>query len=449
MTRILTGVEGLDEITRGGLVEGDSVIVAGAPGTGKTSLGMQFVYSGITQYDEPGFFITFEEFPQQIYRDALTFGWDFRRLEEEDKLKVLFTSPELMQQDIQRQEGLLPQMIREINARRVVVDSISHFRRLTDDAGEFREMIYGVINALKREGLTAMLIRELVESDVPGSGSEEYIADSVLYLTRENVDGQKMRFLEVVKSRGAHHLPGRCLFFIQNDGVRVVSPYRRPFFRFEQAASTGHPRLDDLLGGGIPEGAFYLFEVSADIHPAAFGINFLCEALAASDTFVAVDVESALPGALAHGAASFGLGEQLAAARKSEQVVMLPPQADIAQALTDLQTKCAGRSKLRLFIDLTKVLVGLAPEQSLRNLTPSLSAALGNRGVVAMATLNPNIVDQRALDHVRSLADGIIRVWREGSYNYLQVVKTVNSVRTPVTAFLEIPEPPFIELLEY
>jgi len=449
MARILTGVEGLDDITRGGFVEGDSVLVAGSPGTGKTSLGMQFLYSGITKYNEPGFFITFEEFPQQIYRDALSFGWDFRRLEEEDKLRVLFTSPELMQQDIQRQEGLVPQMIREINARRVVVDSITHLRRLTDDPGEFREMIYGVINALKREGLTSMLIRELVESEVPGSGSEEYIADSVIYLTRENVDGQRMRFLEVIKSRGTHHLPGRCLFFIHDEGVRVVPPYRSPFFRFEQAASTGHPGLDDLLGGGIPDGALYLFEISSDIHQRVLEANFLREALAAGDVVAVVDpAASSLPLTLVDAAERFGLASELKAAYESQQVVVLAAGAEIPPALKALQERAPRGAKVRVFLNAMRALGVVPPDQFLRDFA-LVADALRERGALGMATLSRDVLDRQSVERIHSLADGIIRVWREGTYNYLQVMKTVNSARTPVVAFLEIAEPPFIELLEY
>lgn len=449
MARILTGVEGLDDITRGGFVEGDSVLVAGSPGTGKTSLGMQFLYSGITKYNEPGFFITFEEFSQQIYRDALSFGWDFRRLEEEDKLRVLFTSPELMQQDIQRQEGLVPQMIREINARRVVVDSITHLRRLTDDPGEFREMIYGVINALKREGLTSMLIRELVESDVPGSGSEEYIADSVIYLTRENVDGQRMRFLEVIKSRGTHHLPGRCLFFIHDEGVRVVPPYRSPFFRFEQAASTGHPGLDDLLGGGIPDGALYLFEISSDIHQRVLEANFLREALAAGDVVAVVDpAASSLPLTLVDAAERFGLASELKAAYEAQQVVVLAAGAEIPPALKALQERAPRGAKVRVFLNAMRALGAVPPDQFLRDFA-LVADALRERGALGMATLSRDVLDRQSVERIHSLADGIIRVWREGTYNYLQVMKTVNSARTPVVAFLEIAEPPFIELLEY
>ena len=91
--RVPSGIPGLDDLLFGGFLEGDAVLVAGSPGTGKSTLGMQFLHEGIIRYDEAGFFITFEEFPQQIYRDAMNFGWDFRGLEEEDKLKVLFTSP--------------------------------------------------------------------------------------------------------------------------------------------------------------------------------------------------------------------------------------------------------------------------------------------------------------------------------------------------------------------
>ncbi len=119
MDRVRTGIEGLDQLLYGGFLRGDAILVAGAPGSGKTSLGMQFLYNGITQYQEPGLFITFEEFPQRIYRDARNFGWDFRELEEQGKLKVLFTSPEVLQQDIVRDHGLVNEMIAEIGAVRV------------------------------------------------------------------------------------------------------------------------------------------------------------------------------------------------------------------------------------------------------------------------------------------------------------------------------------------
>ena len=83
MERVKTGIEGLDKMLNGGFLPQTANLIEGAPGTGKTTLGMQFIYSGITRYNEPGVILTFEEFPQQYYRDAASLGWDFKKLERE------------------------------------------------------------------------------------------------------------------------------------------------------------------------------------------------------------------------------------------------------------------------------------------------------------------------------------------------------------------------------
>jgi len=100
MERVKTGIKGLDDMLGGGFLVETANMVEGAPGTGKTTLGMQFIYNGITQFNEPGLIMTFEEFPQQYYRDAETFGWDFRGLEQADKLRVIMTSPEVGKSDL-------------------------------------------------------------------------------------------------------------------------------------------------------------------------------------------------------------------------------------------------------------------------------------------------------------------------------------------------------------
>ena len=83
--RVPFGIDALDKMISGGLLCGSAVLIEGAPGTGKTTLGMEFIYNGIMKHDEPGLIITFEEFPQQYYRDAESFGWDFRRLERQPR----------------------------------------------------------------------------------------------------------------------------------------------------------------------------------------------------------------------------------------------------------------------------------------------------------------------------------------------------------------------------
>jgi len=451
MQRVKTGIDGLDVLLYGGFLEGDAVLVAGAPGTGKTSLGMQFLYNGITKFDEPGLFITFEEFPQQIYRDGLNFGWDLRQLEEDNKLKVVFTSPDLLQQDIQREEGLIPEMMRDIGARRVVVDSITHFQRFTPDQGQFREMIYGVINALKRAGLTSMLIREL--DPASATGSEEYVSDAVIYLTNERVGGERMRFIEVIKSRGSRHHPAPALFFIEDQGIRVIPPYREPFFRYKEAASVGIGQLDDLMGGGIPFGTFYLVELDYAVHQWVFTYNFVRETLASEDAYASINARGDLE-RLEEVPGWQPIKRDLTEAEAAGRVHYLAtPPSDRMLSGLEATYRGAGATgdqpgrKVRVQMDLTRML----PDDP-EGFFPALGRILDlNRQYdgVAMGVLNPRSVDTESVVRLRAAADGIVRVWSEGSYHYVQVVKAVNSVQAPVHAFLETPEPPFIKLLGY
>jgi circadian clock protein KaiC len=146
--RVRTGIEGLDEMLHGGFLPQTANLIEGATGTGKTTLGMQFIYNGITKYNEPGLIITFEEFPQQYYRDAATFGWDFEKLEQEGKLKIVMTSPEVTKLDLERVGGMIETLVTEMGARRILIDSLSHFERLSSDPVELRTIEYSFINAL-------------------------------------------------------------------------------------------------------------------------------------------------------------------------------------------------------------------------------------------------------------------------------------------------------------
>ena len=141
MDRVKTGIPGLDDMLCGGLLAQSANLVEGAPGTGKSTLGMQFIYHGIVACGEPGLILTFEEFPQQYYRSAASFGWDLRRLEEERKLRVVMSSPEVSLAEMEQVGGRLEGVIQEIGARRILVDSLSHFERVSGDPVHLRGII--------------------------------------------------------------------------------------------------------------------------------------------------------------------------------------------------------------------------------------------------------------------------------------------------------------------
>src|SRR5947209_4595662 len=97
---IKTGVDGLDDILLGGIPRGNVIMVQGASGTGKTLLGTEFIYRGITQHNEPGLIVIFEASPDKLIRDAANFGWNLDELQQQDKLKIVFTSPQVLELEL-------------------------------------------------------------------------------------------------------------------------------------------------------------------------------------------------------------------------------------------------------------------------------------------------------------------------------------------------------------
>lgn len=240
MERIKTGIPGLDEMLCGGLLPQSATLVEGAPGTGKTTLGMQFIYHGIVDHGEPGIIMTFEQFPSQYYRDAANFGWDFRQLEEEGQLRVIMTSPEVSRAYLEQAGGQIEELTRRMGARRILVDSLSHFERLAEGPVQLRQMVYGFINGLKREGLTAILTRESPALLGEAEGYDEsmpFVVDTYILLRYVEMESAIHKALLVLKMRGSDHDKDIRQFAITSQGIEVQS-------RFEgrEGIMSGSPR---------------------------------------------------------------------------------------------------------------------------------------------------------------------------------------------------------------
>ena len=127
---IQTGIYGLDQIFLGGILKGNLILVEGAAGTGKTLMGVEFIYRGITEQDEPGIIVVFETSPQKLIRDAISFGWDLDELQQRNKLRIIFTSPQVLDHDLRSLDSLLLEAAAGIGAQRIFIDGISLLRAL-------------------------------------------------------------------------------------------------------------------------------------------------------------------------------------------------------------------------------------------------------------------------------------------------------------------------------
>jgi circadian clock protein KaiC len=237
--RVKTDIKGLDEMLHGGFLPQTANLVEGPPGTGKSTLGMQFIYNGIRYHNEPGLIVTFEEFPQQYYRDAEGFGWDFRKLEREGKLRVIMTSPEVSRSDLESVGGTIETLAREMGARRILIDSVSHFDQLTPDPVELRAVVYSFINALKREGLTSVLTREtpILLGSEEGDNDIAFVVDTYLLLRYVEIESAIHKALLVLKLRGSDHAKDIRQFEITDQGIEIMSR-----FEGQEGILSGSPR---------------------------------------------------------------------------------------------------------------------------------------------------------------------------------------------------------------
>src|SRR6266540_3408909 len=151
---IQTGIYGLDQIFLGGIRKGNLILVEGAAGTGKTLLGLEFIYRGITEHDEPGIIVVFETSPRKLIRDAAGFGWDLDALQQQNKLKIIFTSAKVLDQELRSPDSLLLETAAEIGAQRIFIDGISLLGTLLtangNGANSYRELLHQFIEGLQR-----------------------------------------------------------------------------------------------------------------------------------------------------------------------------------------------------------------------------------------------------------------------------------------------------------
>ena len=276
MTELVpTGIRGLDEILLGGLIRNNATLVKGAAGSGKTVLGIQYVYNGATRFNEPGIIVSFETNPEKFHQDLAGFGWNLQALHDARKLDLVFTSPEVLQSELNDPQSVLLQRAAEIGARRIFIDAVSivgpsksdsHFRG--NGNGSYRSSLNLMINNLHRSGLTAMISHELAEQGDPALSLEaaDVLADSVIKLERGQRDRGVYRSISIEKSRGQNSDAGRhTLRITPGIGIEVFRRVQAEIRDIAPQPTSGVQRsvvgvdaLDTLFGGGVYDGSVTL-----------------------------------------------------------------------------------------------------------------------------------------------------------------------------------------------
>ncbi|MGZ3863856.1 MAG: circadian clock protein KaiC [Bacteroidia bacterium] len=267
-----TGIDGLDEITGGGLPKGRPTLVCGSAGCGKTLMALQFMIKGIIEYNEPGVFMTFEEPTEDLAKNVASLGFDLKKLIKENKLRVDHVQVERSEieetgeYDLEALFIRLEHAIDSIGAKRVVLDTIESLFSGLDNTAILRAEIRRLFLWLKKKGVTAIITGERGDGTLTRQGLEEYVSDCVILLDFRVSDQISTRRLRIVKYRGSTHGTNEYPFLIDEFGISVlpITSLRLEHKVLNEVVSSGISDLDKMFNkGGYYKGSSILISGTA------------------------------------------------------------------------------------------------------------------------------------------------------------------------------------------
>jgi circadian clock protein KaiC len=238
--RLSIGIPELDKMMGGGILEGDSLLVAGPSGTGKSALATQFIAEGIRN-GEPGIMTIFEERPKGYTERADSFCLNLKTPQEKGKLEILYLRPLDLSVDETMQEIL--DAIKRVGAKRLVIDSLVGFEMALAPGfrEDFRESLYRMIGALTGAGVTILSTVEVEDTFTAMSFSHytiSFLTDDVIRMRYVEIDGQLRKVMVVIKMRGGNHSKDIREYVITDNGVVVIHPRSTDY----DGLTTGIPR---------------------------------------------------------------------------------------------------------------------------------------------------------------------------------------------------------------
>ncbi|MEJ8840061.1 circadian clock protein KaiC [Ramlibacter sp. AN1133] len=284
-----TGINGLDEITEGGLPQGRPTLVCGAAGCGKTMLAAEFIVRGAVEFGEPGVIMTFEESSQELADNMRSLGFDLEKLQRQRKVVLDYVRVE--RSEIQETgeydlEGLfirLAYAIDSVGAKRVVLDTVEALFAGLPNQAILRAELRRLFQWLKDKGVTAVITGERGEGSLTRYGLEEYVADCVILLDHRIVDQVSTRRLRIVKYRGSSHGTNEYPFLIGSNGVSVlpITSLRLDHKVTDKRLATGIPGLDEMFGGkGLFKGSSVLVSGAPGTGKSSVAASFVDAACA-------------------------------------------------------------------------------------------------------------------------------------------------------------------------
>ena len=397
--RDLTGVEGLDGILAGGLPRECMYLVQGDPGSGKTTLALQFLLEG-KRRGENGFYITLSETRQELEKVARSHGWSLEgipllelsaieKLLQPEAQTTVFHASEV---DLRKIAQLLVSEVRKTKPLRIVFDSLSEFRLLAETALRYRRLLLSLKQEFARLGSTVLLLDDkMTQLGVQADPHVMSLSHGVIEMEQLSPDyGRSRRRLRVIKLRGSIFREGWHDYAILEGGLRVfprliAGEHHAEFKR--QPASSGVEELDSLLGGGLDRGTTTLLLGAAGTGKSSLALQYAVQFARQGEKALMFTFDETL-GVMLGRARALGLSLD----PHIESGLIMAQQVDPAELspgefAVRVQRGVEAGAKLIVIDSLNGYLNAMPGEQYLTNQLHELSSYLNQNGVLTIVIL--------------------------------------------------------------
>ncbi len=220
--RVPTGIASLDKLIEGGLVRGDTTIVAGQPGTGKTTMGLQFLVFGAVRCGENGVYASVIESGEKLKRNARRFGWDLEVLEKEGKLQLV-SLQSTMKAGVSTALETVLEALHTVNAKRLVFDSLSALMTAFESTAEARSFLHIILKFLEAANCTTLMISEVPWGKQQlGTNFEEFLGDGLIVLESSFDNSRVRRRIYIPKMRGTENRLEGYDYYITREGFALA-----------------------------------------------------------------------------------------------------------------------------------------------------------------------------------------------------------------------------------
>jgi len=415
-----TGVDGLDEITDGGFPKGRPTLICGAAGCGKTLLSMQFLIKGITEFKEPGVFMSFEEPSDDLTVNVKSLGFDLEKLKADKKLvvdHVRVERSEIEEAGDYDLDGLfirLGHAIDSIKAKRVVLDTIESLFAGLDNQAILRAELRRLFHWLKSKGVTAIITGERGESTLTRQGLEEYVSDCVILLDHRVIEQVSTRRLRIVKYRGSTHGTNEYPFLIDEDGISVlpITSLKLDNEVSSEVISTGVPGLNAMFdGGGFYRGSNILVSGTAGTAKTTVGCYFANEQCKNNEKTIYFAFEES-PQQLIRNMKSIGIDLEKHIKKGLLQIHSSRPSLNgLEMHLLTLRKLIKEFKPTTIIIDPISNLITVGSEQEVRSMLVRLIDMLKANNITALLTSLNKQTDAVRPDLAEESVSSLVDTW--------------------------------------